>query len=311
MVAGAALPEDLADPEWLLALEDIAEEIGYFSRLDDAHAAIFADNASDVLFVAFETLPALRMHSESGLPFAFEVAEPRRWSHLTLLAHHDTWFRADEVFAYFDRMVDSGFFDEFTHVVFHGAGPNGYAALAYSVAAPGATVIAVSPQATLDRGITEWDDRFPSTRRTDFRNRYGYAPDMVEAAKAAILIYDPDEQEDAMHATLFRAPNVMRLRYRRGRAGAIEADLREMEVIPKLAGMAVDEQLSRASAAVTLRARHEHEPWLRAMLARTLAEDRPWLTATLCRAVLSKMPLPRFRRHLELAEEQLAEARRG
>jgi hypothetical protein len=43
--------------------------------------------------------------------------------------------------------VDDGFFDEFEQVIFYGSGSSGYAAAAFSVAAPGATVIAVQPQA--------------------------------------------------------------------------------------------------------------------------------------------------------------------
>jgi hypothetical protein len=51
----------------------------------------------------------------------------------------------------------TGFFDDFDQVVFYGAGQCGYAAAAFSVATPGATVVAIQPQATLDPRVTEWD----------------------------------------------------------------------------------------------------------------------------------------------------------
>ena len=306
MVAGAALSDDLTDTQWLVQLEDIGEEEGYFSPLGDNHAAVFVDRSQDVLFVSFETLPAVRSVSETGMPLGFDVCESRGWSHLTILAMKDTWYRSHFVYGYFDRLVDEGFFEDFDKVIFYGAGMCGYAAAAFSVVAPGATVIAVSPQATLSRALTEWDGRFEGTRRMDFTSRYGFAPDMLEAADAAYLIYDPDEVEDAMHAALFRGPNIFKHRYRRGRSGAIDGDLRTMGLISRICDEAAAGTLSPVALARKMRARRKHMPYLRALLARVIAEDRPFLTALLCRAVLADRPIPRFRHHLEAAEARLA-----
>jgi hypothetical protein len=107
------------------------------------------------------------------------------WSHLSIILDGDTWFHDPKVYAYFNRLDDDGFFDDFDHVVFYGAGPCKYAAAAFSVAAPGATVDAIQPQTTLDPRITDWDDRYMKMRRTDFTSRYGYAPDMLDAAEQA------------------------------------------------------------------------------------------------------------------------------
>ena len=307
MVAGAALSAELTDSQWLTELEEIGEEEGYFSPLGDNHAAVFIDRSQTVLFVSFETVTGIRATSDRGLPIGFDICESRDWSHLTLLAMSDDWYRNHFVYGYFDRLVDEGFFEDFDHVVFYGAGMGGYAAAAFSVVAPGASAILISPQATLERQRTEWDGRFPAARRFDFRSRYGYAPHMLEAASQALVVYDPDEVEDAMHATLFDAANVVRLRYRRGRSGAIDADFRVMGLVSQVAELAVAGRLDSVGAAQVLKARHRHVPYLRALLARTLADDRPYLTAMLCRAVLDWQPIPRFRHHLGIAEHRLAE----
>ncbi len=307
MVAGATISTDLSDNEWLNALKVIGETDGYFTELTDAHAAVFIEQSHDVLFVAFETLFGIRSVSDSGMPLAFDICESRGWSHLSLIAQKQDWFRHKNIWAYVDRLVDYGFFDDFDQVIFYGAGMCGYAAAAYSVAAPGSTVISIAPQATLDRRLTEWDDRFPSTRRLDFRTRYGFAPDMTEAAGAVFVVYDPDEKEDAMHASLFDGDNTHTVHYRRGRAGAIEADLRSMSIIAKLADSAVAGDLDANRFAQIMSARKRHVPYLRALLARVLAEDRPALTRQLCRAVLANQPIPRFKHHLEAAERRLAE----
>ena len=130
------------------------------------------------------------------------------WSHLSIISDGDTSFHDPKVYSYFDRLDDDGIFDDFDHVVFYGAGPCEYAAAAFSVATPGATVVAIQPQATLDPQITEWDDRYVKMRRADFSSRYGYAPDMLDAAEQAYVIYDPCERLDAAHAAMFTRSNV-------------------------------------------------------------------------------------------------------
>lgn len=307
MVAGATMSGDLSDEEWLTKLRAIGEKDGYFSNLGKDHASIFVERSHDVLFVGFETLFGIRSTSETGLPLAFDVCGDRGWSHLSLIAKTQTWFRDKPVWNYFDRLVDYGFFEDFDTVIFYGAGMCGYAAAAFSVVAPGAKVILISPQATLDRSLTQWDTRFPSARRLDFSDRYSYAPDMIEAASQALVVYDPDEAEDSMHASLFRGANVIHQRYHRGRAGAIEADFRALGLISVLAEHAAEGALTTWDIGQILKSRKRHVPYLRALLARVLAEDRPHLTAMLCRAVLEEKPIPRFSQHLQMAEKRIEE----
>ena len=296
---------DLTDSEWLAELEGIGTERGYFLRLGDAHSAVFADGPDDILFVSFENRDAIRSFNANGLPLGFGTPDLHGWAHLSLIAKGETWFRGRHVWNYFDRLVDEGFFEEFDRVVFYGAGMCGYAAASYSVAAPGATVIAVSPQATLDPAIAGWDDRFTRMRRTDFTRRYGYAPEMIEAAHRAFIIYDPGQELDAMHATLFRRPNVELIRYRRGAAGAIDADLQAMGVLDTMIEEAAEDRLTRRSVFRALRTRRFHLPYLRAMLSRLDVEARPWLTALFCQAVLKTHRSPRFRHLLDQATETL------
>lgn len=305
MVAGATISVDLSDEAWLEALGKIGKKHGSYLRLGDGHSAVYIDQSHDVLFVSFETLFGLRSFSETAMPLAFDLCAQKNWSHLTVIARGQDWYRDEKVFQFFDRMTDHGFFDQFDHIVFYGAGMCGYAAGAFSVAAPGSTVLMVSPQATLNRTHTAWDDRFPSARRLDFGGRYAFAPDMIDAAEHAVVIHDPEEIEDAMHASLFNGPNVSHFRYRRGRAGAIEADLRAMSLIKQLAEASATGNLTDAKIAKIMRARRKHVPYLRALLSRVLAEDRPELTVKLCRSVLKIHPLPRFRHQLEVAEKRI------
>ena len=299
------LSEGLSDAEWLEEVEDIAEERGYFSPLGDDHIAVFVDAESDVLFVSFEVMSAVRAFGDSGLPLGFDLADDKGWSHLSLIATRESWFRDAHVFDFLDRAIDDGFFDEFEKVIFYGAGTCAYAAAVFSVAAPGATVLLISPQASLDPARTEWDQRFPETRRANLSTRFSYAPDMIEAAGAVYVIYDPTELMDAMHASLFHSSHIEKIRYRRGRSGSIDADFRALGILEAALDAAATDTLDASTFWSALRVRRHHIPYLRGLLARVQRTERPWLTAMLCRAVLKEYPIPRFRAILAQAEEDM------
>lgn len=291
----------LQGAEWLREFVEITEEHGHFQPLGKHHFAALVESGSTLL-VSFETLPMMRTEGE---PLGWRMVRDHGWSHLCLACDGDTWFRDARVHAYFDRLVDDGFLEDFDRVLFYGAGPCGYAAAAYSVTAPGATVLAVAPQATLDPAVTLWDDRFLHMRRTDFTSRYGYAPDMIEAAEAAFLIHDPTIDADAMHAALFRRPNVTPLHLRRMGPG-IEADLKSMQILHRLLELAGTGRLNRVSFARLARTRRSHPPYLRRLLAALEGQERPGLALALCRNVVGRMKAPRFARRLEMLEAAAA-----
>jgi hypothetical protein len=305
MGSDVTLSEELTDDEWLAEIETFGEAKGYFQPLGGSHAAVFADNSPDTLLVYFDTIPGARSTNPSGLPVPVEIAEALGWSHLALYSRKATWFRDHRVYRFFDGLVDEGFLEEFERVVFFGAGSGGYAAAAFSVAAPGATVIAVAPQATLDPDMAEWDDRFVTMRRTSFTDRYGYAPDMVEAAERVFVVYDPLVELDAMHAAMFRGANTARIRFRNAGPGT-GREFMAMGALRPVLEAAAEGRLDAQEMFRALRMRHNYQPYLRNLLTRLHAEERHLLTAILCRATLARWNSPRFKHHLELAEQKLA-----
>jgi hypothetical protein len=281
---------------WLAAIQQLCDEDGYFEQLGKRHYAAFIEK-SPTLLVTFETLQGIPALSSLAQPLGWEMMQQNGWSSLCIASNGDTWFRDSAVYGYFDRLIDDGFFDEFEPVIFYGAGPCGYAAAAFSVAAPGARVLAVQPQATLDPRMTEWDDRFKPMRRDDFTSRYGYAPDMLDGAAAAYVAYDPRQQLDAMHAALFTRPNTHKLRMPH-MGDAIQTDLLEMEQLGPLLRAISEETLDDLGFARMMRARRTHPPYLRNLLAALDAEGRETLALALARNVTSRMHAPRFARRL-------------
>ena len=291
---------DLPKQDWLNAVAAITQNNGSFETLGKHHFAAFLEQ-DDTLFVTFETVQGIHALSEMAQPMGWEMLRDHGWSSLCLASDGDTWFRDPAVYDYFDRLVDDGFFDEFETVVFYGAGPCAYAAAAFSVAAPGARVVLIQPQATLDPRVTEWDDRFIDMRMTDFATRYGYAPDMLDACDAAVVLYDPSETLDAMHAALFTRDNVTKLRMAH-MGGALQTDLMEMNKLSQLLLAAEQDNLTTLRFAKMYRARRDHRSYLRNLLNTLNAQKRDPLTWLLCHNVSNRMSAPRFADRLAVLE---------
>ena len=296
------MPE-MTSEEWLDRLDAHAMEHGFHARLGARHGALYTEEEHEVLLVTFENAETIRERDGAPLPAGLALAGREDWSQLCFYSDGTTWFRDPEVYAFVDDLVDDGFFDLFDRVVFFGAGAEGYAACAYSVAAPGASVLAIRPQATLDTGRAIWDHRALGARLLDFTGRYGYAPEMVEAAEHVALVYDPTVAEDAMHAALF---GPVALHCRTPHLGwRTEEALEEMGATWPLVRAAAKGRLDRLTFARIWRKRHRHRPYLRAVSRVLQAEERPFLRGLWARRILQEIDRPAFRRALEEAEAEL------
>ena len=192
----------LSRDQWLTQLEQVADANGHFLPLGKRHWATLVED-KPVLLVTFETIDSIQKRDDTGHPLGWELVRELGWSHLCILSDGDTWFRDPEVIAYFDRLSDDGFFDEFDEVVFYGAGSCGYAAAAFSIVASDAQVVAVRPQATLSPRLAGWDQRFPRARKIAFDGQYGLPPAMATASDRCFVIYHPTPDMDAVDAALF------------------------------------------------------------------------------------------------------------
>lgn len=293
--------------KWLDNLDTIGEARGYFEPVGKNHSAILSDEGP-VLIVTFETIKGIRRQDPNAEPLGFELVAENGYSNLCILAHSDTWFRDPAVYGYFDRLLDDGFFEDFDQVVFYGEGMCGYGAAAFSVASPGATVLAINPQATLDPLVTSWDDRFKSQRRRSFTDRYGFAPDMIEGSDRTFIIYDPEEELDAMHAALFARPNVSLLRCA-NMGQNLSTSFKSMGFLQSMIETACTGDMVAKDFYALYRARREYAPYLRSLLTRLDDDGRTKFAAALCRNVLDRNHGgPRFRKRLRQIDAAAAES---
>lgn len=286
-------PEGAPRASWPGRIGEDLPQGGHLRALGPRHAAAWAPGGP-VLIVSFDATETLRASDPGEMALGRRLARDRGWSHLHLVSRGATWFRDPAVYLYFDRLVDSGFFGDFDRVLFCGAGMAGYAAAAFSVASPGAIVLAIAPQATLDPRIAGWDDRYTSARRRCFSDRYGYAPDMIEAAERMFLAFDPLEPPEAMHASLFSHSNVTRLRCT-GTGPDPALALNSMGILGELVERAAEGNLTAGDFNRLFRARRKNLPYLRNLSTRLEDDGRVWLNALLCRSVAERLIDPRFR----------------
>ena len=279
--------------DWLARMRAIAEDGGTYQPLGPVHHALFIANGPTLL-VTFDSYATARSRPKQ-LPVGLQLADQCDWSHLCLLSDADLWFRDANVYRHFDHLIDAGFFERFDRVLFYGAGAAGYAAAAFSVASPGARLLLINPVATLAPALAGWDTRHRACRRLDFTSRYGFAPDMVEAALEATVIVDPTGSIDAMHAALFHAPHVRQFSARFG-GPYLEASFARSDILHHLIAAAVEGSLTASRFGQLWRKRRDDLIYLRQLQAAVAAH--PAREAMLCRNVVARLNRNRFKKRL-------------
>jgi len=282
--AAAAAPAP-ATGDWAALARSLAGPGGFFAD-NGRHSFLFVPRG-DTLVVTFDNLDIAMGKREDRRPWGYAFIEKQGWSMLGVMAAGWTWYRDPWVAAEFDRLAATGFFARFARVVFYGASMGGYAAAAFSPAAPGADVVAISPQSTLDRALVPWETRYRIAWERDFTGRYGDAAAVSSAAGRVIILFDPYEPLDAAHAGRFAHPNVLRLRcpllgHRLGTA------LQQMGILGPIVLAALDGSLTAAAFYRALRARREFPRYQRELFARALARGRPGLARRVGRHVLAR-----------------------
>ncbi|MEM9798236.1 MAG: alpha/beta fold hydrolase [Pseudomonadota bacterium] len=280
---------------WRATLASIAAEDGFFEELGARHKAIFIpqDGAKGrTLVVVFDNLDDVRQDPDR-LPWAVDFIAAQGWSALGFMAHGPTWYRDAAVHDFFDDLRDDDFFDGFDKVVFYGTSMGGYAAAAFSAAAPGATIVAINPQATLDRTIAVWERRYRPAWRYDYTDRYGYAPDMVRNAHRMWLFYDSRITADAMHAALFRGDHVSKIACPFMGHGMLSL-WREMGVLKAVVSGCIENTITVPQIRRLMRSRRTVPRFQKAILGHLLENKRHELIIRYADAVTARRGAPHF-----------------
>ena len=283
--AGPQVAAGPKDASWSSIARTLAGTDGFF-RESAAHSFLFLKR-SDTLVVTFDNLDIAMTKREDRRPWGFAFIEKQGWSMLGVMADGWTWYRDPWVWQQFDDLKASGFFKPFKRVVFYGASMGGYAACAFSAACPGADVVAISPQSTLDKAVVPWETRYHTAWSRDFSGPYGDAAQASTAAGRVTLLYDPYEPLDSGHADRFAGPNVVKLRtpllgHRLG------SSLHQMGILTPIILGALSGSLTELEFYRIIRARKMFPRYQRELFKRALDRGRPDLARKLGRWVLTR-----------------------
>ena len=265
-------PDPMMDlPDWLRLLDEYAPD--GLDVLGPDIAAHYVDGG-DTLLVVF-ALWSMQAQALAGSPLPAPVlaARAQGWSVLSILSRRQDWFLAPEFADYLAAQQAAEFFASFQRVIFYGAGMGGYAACRHAPYAPGAELLVLAPQATLDPAIAGWDNRYRAARRLAF-GAQGFAPDHLAQAKAVSVIFDPSQQLDAMHAALFRGSNVQHLRAP-GLGARPEAQLQAHDLLSPLFAALGQGRLGQAELARLIRPVRRNAESLQARAAACLQAGQP------------------------------------
>jgi hypothetical protein len=286
---GHSAPEPAAEPAaepWADTARRLAGPDGFY-RAGGEHAMLYVPRSREVLVVTFDNLDLAMEKRDDRRPWGYGFIEKQGWSFLGVTAEGWTWFRDPWVAQAFDGLRDGGFFAGFGRVVFYGASMGGYGAAAYAAACPGADVVAISPQSTLDRALVPWETRYRTAWGRDFGGPYGDAAETSRSARRVTLLYDPYEPLDAAHVARFAGDNVMRLRtplmgHRLG------SSLQQMGILsPTILG-ALAGTLTEAEFWRSLRARKTFPRYQRELFDRAVARGHAKLARRMARWVLTR-----------------------
>ncbi len=283
--AGPQLAARQGGESWSKIAVELAGKEGFFRESRD-HSFLHVKRG-DTLVVTFDNLDIAMGKREDRRPWGYAFIEKQGWSMLGVMANGWTWYRDPWVWAEFDRLRDTGFFAGFRRVVFYGASMGGYAAAAFVAACPGADVVAISPQSTLDKAVVPWETRYKTAWDRDFSGPYGDAAQVSAAARRVFLLYDPYEPLDTGHADRFQGANVTKLRapllgHRLG------SSLQQMGILAPITLGALNGTLTEPEFYRLLRARKGFGRYQKELFKRAIDRGRPDLARKLGRWVLTR-----------------------
>lgn len=164
------------------------------------------------LVVTFDTAQPLDADARLRNPWGMKAVLAEGCSVVGVKVRTPNWYRDPELHAFFRDPEFRAFCQSFESCLFYGSSMGGYGALAFSAAVPGSTVLAFSPQTTLDAERVPWETRFVSGRRQDWTGDFVDACDSVADAKRIYVVYDPFFGPDVRHVERIQGDNVVRLR---------------------------------------------------------------------------------------------------
>ncbi|MFC7704842.1 glycosyltransferase family 2 protein [Plastorhodobacter daqingensis] len=249
---------------WLSDFHTKSEGVGFVEK-SPLQTLVFVRRARPILLVTFDNLTKAGDTSEDREPWAYSFARDHGLSHLGVMTHAANWYRDAALLARFEKLAADGFFAGHERVVFAGVSMGAFAALSFAALVPGAHVIAINPQSTLDETLVPWEDRFPQGRSQDWTLPLSDAAAVTAGHGQVSIFYDPYHVPDQRHVSRFSGKNI-RLFNCRHSGNKTQGFLRRAGILEPLMERMIFGELTEAEFYRLYRNRRSL-PWLRNVLA--------------------------------------------
>ncbi|WP_317215717.1 hypothetical protein [Gluconobacter sp. GP1] len=175
----------------------------------------FIETNSKNIVITFENAhePEKLRPDENRLPWGAEFLNKKNYNVLGIKPIEVDWYRKNSIHIFFRSKEFNSFISKFETVVFYGSSMGGYAALTFSQAVPGSTVIAFNPQSSLDPNIIPWDTRHTQAWKQDWTGDFSDARDGAKLARKVYIAYDPFDQIDNLHVARLHSENLILLKF--------------------------------------------------------------------------------------------------
>ena len=242
-------------PEWYQEIFPAGPSDGFFHKFGD-HAASFVDRGEHQLVISFDNLSDAGYPYTDIRPWAESFVRGNGWSHLGIYARGPSWYRDAKLIHFLENLRDDEFFARFGRVTLIGTSMGGFAALAFASLVPGAHVVAMSPQTTLDPLIVPWEDRFQKGQAQNWDLPYSDAATGLENAGKVYVIYDRFLEADQAHADRLPQDKIITLNAI-GCGHKTAVALRRMEQLKPIMKLGITGKLTEANFYNMLRSRRD------------------------------------------------------
>ncbi len=257
----------------------------------------FVDNG-ERLIVTFEPMhPADNMVTRQDgerLAWGMKLFARSGFSVLGVKAIHNDWYRGPELQRFFEVLQSSGFFARFSQIIFYGGSMGGFGALTLSAIVPGATVIALNPQSSLDPDVVPWETRFSEGRSAGWEGPLADAAVTSHQAAKIWVCYDPFLVNDVRHIRRLSAHNIVELKLP-GVGHSTQVALSQMAILKKVVLDIANGDMTVAKFAQMARGRRDILAYW-SYMSWHLAKHPRWQTYFLNRAAEMKRDIPATRR---------------
>ena len=198
-------------PLWYQDIFPQGEFDGFYRKLGN-HAVNYIERDPMQLVVTFDNLAEAGGRHYARDAWAAKFIADNGWSHLGVFAGGPTWFRDQRLIDYLSNLKAEDLFRQYPNVALACTSMGAFGALAFAHLAPGSTVIAFSPQTTLDQSIAPWDRRFWKGMKQDWSLPYSDVTQHLDQVGKIYAVYDPYIEQDRLHIERIHHPNFVPLK---------------------------------------------------------------------------------------------------